>query len=120
MFLVSVNALSQQIQQAIASIYSEREGKAIAQAYLNMKCGVNTLDILLEKAVEEPVNFQQEFSEPEEMVRPTRSNANTNFAAPAPSFEGEPTFGDPKILSNLEKLSSQGPKSKRGRPPKTK
>jgi hypothetical protein len=73
-----------------------------------------------EYVVEEPVNFQQEFSEPEEMVRPTRSNANTNFAAPAPSFEGEPTFGDPKILSNLEKLSSQGPKSKRGRPPKTK
>lgn len=73
-----------------------------------------------EYVVEEPVNFQQEFSEPEEMVRPTRSNANTNFAAPAPSFEGEPTFGDPKILSNLEKLSSQGPKSKRGRPPKNK
>jgi hypothetical protein len=73
-----------------------------------------------EYVVEEPVNFQQEFSEPEEMVRPTRSNSNTNFTAPAPSFEGEPTFGDPKILSNLEKLSSQGPKSKRGRPPKTK
>jgi hypothetical protein len=73
-----------------------------------------------EYVVEEPVSFQQEFSEPEEMVRPTRSNSNSNFAAPAPSFEGEPTFGDPKILSNLEKLSSQGSKSKRGRPPKNK
>ena len=62
MFLVSVNALSQQIQQAIASIYSEREAKAIAQAYLNIKCGVNTLDILLEKAVEEPVNFKADLS----------------------------------------------------------
>jgi release factor glutamine methyltransferase len=62
MFLVSVNALSQQIQQAIASIYSEREAKAIAQAYLNMKCGVNTLDILLEKSVEEPVNFKADLS----------------------------------------------------------
>jgi hypothetical protein len=70
--------------------------------------------------VEEPVNFQQEFSEPEEMVRPTRSSGNSNFAAPAPSFDGEPVFGDPKILSNLEKLSTQAPKSKRGRPPKNK
>jgi hypothetical protein len=65
-------------------------------------------------------NFQQEFSEPEEMVRPTRTSSNSNFATPAPSFDGEPVFGDPKILSNLEKLSSQAPKSKRGRPPKNK
>jgi release factor glutamine methyltransferase len=62
MFLVSVNALSQQIQQAIASIYPEREAKAIAQAYLNMVCGVTTLDILLEKTVKEPVNFDADLS----------------------------------------------------------
>jgi release factor glutamine methyltransferase len=62
MFLVSVNALSQQIQQAIASIYPEREAKAIAQAYLNMVCGVTTLDILLEKMVKEPVNFAADLS----------------------------------------------------------
>ena len=63
MFLVSVNALSQQIQQAIASIYSEREGKAIAHAYLNMTCGVNTLDILMEKAVEEPADFKTDLAQ---------------------------------------------------------
>lgn len=57
MFIVSVNALSQQIQQAIAANYPATEAKAIAHAYLNMKCGVNTLDILMEKAVEEPVGF---------------------------------------------------------------
>ncbi len=62
MFLVSVNALSQQIQQAIASIYPEREAKAIAQAYLNMVCGATTLDILLEKTVEEPVDFAADLS----------------------------------------------------------
>lgn len=62
MFLVSVNALSQQIQQAIASIYPEREAKAIAQAYLNMVCRVTTLDILLEKTVKEPVNFAADLS----------------------------------------------------------
>ncbi len=62
MFLVSVNALSQQIQQAIASIYPEREAKAIAQAYLNMVCGATTLDILLGKTVEEPVDFAADLS----------------------------------------------------------
>ncbi len=62
MFLVSVNALSQQIQQAIASMYPEREAKAIAQAYLNMVCGATTLDILLEKTVEEPVDFAADLS----------------------------------------------------------
>lgn len=63
MFLVSVNALSQQIQQAIAKKYPATEAKAIAQAYLNMKCGVNTLDILLEKSVEEPVNFKADLAQ---------------------------------------------------------
>ncbi len=62
MFLVSVNALSQQIQQAIASIYPEREAKAVAQAYLNMVCGATTLDILLGKTVEEPVDFAADLS----------------------------------------------------------
>lgn len=62
MFLVSVNALSQQIQQAIASMYPEREAKAIAQAYLNMVCGATTLDILLGKTVEEPVDFAADLS----------------------------------------------------------
>ncbi len=57
MFLVSVNALSQQIQQAIAAIYPSTEAKAISHAYLNMKCGVNTLDILMEKTIEEPADF---------------------------------------------------------------
>lgn len=57
MSLVSVNALSQQIQQAIAANYPVKEAKAIAHAYLNMKCGVNTLDILMDKAVEEPAHF---------------------------------------------------------------
>jgi release factor glutamine methyltransferase len=57
MIIVSVNALSQQIQAAISSKYPATEAKAIAHAYLNMKCGVNTLDILLEKSVEEPEGF---------------------------------------------------------------
>jgi release factor glutamine methyltransferase len=57
MFLVSVNALSQQIQQAIVFKYSAAEARAIAHAYLNMKCGVNTLEILMDKAVEEPADF---------------------------------------------------------------
>lgn len=57
MFLVSVNALSQQIQQAIAANYPSTEAKAISHAYLNMKCGVNTLDILMEKTIEEPADF---------------------------------------------------------------
>lgn len=63
MFIVSVNALSQQIQQAITANYSAAEAKAIAHAYLNMKCGVNTLDILMEKAVEEPVNFKADLAQ---------------------------------------------------------
>ncbi|MFD3394724.1 peptide chain release factor N(5)-glutamine methyltransferase [Aquirufa sp. OSTEICH-129V] len=63
MFIVSVNALSQQIQQAIAANYPATEAKAIAHAYLNMKCGVNTLDILMEKAVEEPVNFKADLAQ---------------------------------------------------------
>lgn len=62
MSIVSVNALSQQIQQAIATNYPLMEAKAIAHAYLNMKCGVNTLDILLDKAVEEPVDFTADLS----------------------------------------------------------
>lgn len=57
MFLVSVNALSQQIQQAIVFKYSVVEARAIAHAYLSMKCGVNTLEILMDKVVEEPANF---------------------------------------------------------------
>ena len=63
MFLVSVNALSQQIQQAIAHLYSANEAKAIAHAYLNMTCGVNTLDILMDKAVEEPAHFKDALSQ---------------------------------------------------------
>ena len=63
MFLVSVNALSQQIQQAIASLYSANEAKAIAHAYLNMTCGMNTLDILMDKAVEEPADFKHALSQ---------------------------------------------------------
>jgi release factor glutamine methyltransferase len=63
MFIVSVNALSQQIQQAIAANYPATEAKAIAHAYLNMKCGVNTLDILMEKAVEEPVEFKADLAQ---------------------------------------------------------
>lgn len=62
MFLVSVNALSQQIQQAIATKYPATEARAISHAYLNMKCGVNTLDILMEKSVEEPVGFAFDLS----------------------------------------------------------
>lgn len=57
MFLVSVNALSKQIQQAIVFRYSAAEARAIAHAYLNIKFGVNTLEILMDKAVEEPTNF---------------------------------------------------------------
>jgi release factor glutamine methyltransferase len=63
MFIVSVNALSQQIQQTIAANYPATEAKAIAHAYLNMKCGVNTLDILMEKAVEEPVEFKADLAQ---------------------------------------------------------
>ncbi len=62
MIIVSVNALSQQIQAAIAHKYPATEAKAIAHAYLNMKCGVNTLDILMEKSVEEPVGFAFDLS----------------------------------------------------------
>jgi release factor glutamine methyltransferase len=62
MSLVSVNALSQQIQVAIAAHYDQYEAKAIAQAYLNMRCGINTLDILLDKAVEEPLGFAIDLS----------------------------------------------------------
>ncbi len=63
MIIVSVNALSQQIQAAIAHKYPATEAKAIAHAYLNMKCGVNTLDILLEKSVEEPKGFAADLSQ---------------------------------------------------------
>jgi release factor glutamine methyltransferase len=63
MIIVSVNALSQQIQAAIAHKYPATEAKAIAHAYLNMKCGVNTLDILLEKSVEEPEGFATDLSQ---------------------------------------------------------
>jgi len=59
---VSVNALSQQIQQAIASKYPLNEARAISHAYLNMKCGVNTLDILMDKTVGEPVDFTTDLS----------------------------------------------------------
>jgi release factor glutamine methyltransferase len=62
MSLVSVNALSQQIQVAIAAHYDQYEAKAIAQAYLNMRCGINTLDILLDKTVEEPLGFAIDLS----------------------------------------------------------
>ncbi|MEK6547199.1 MAG: peptide chain release factor N(5)-glutamine methyltransferase [Bacteroidota bacterium] len=57
MSLVSVNALSQQIQQAVAGKYPYNEARAISHAYLNMRCGINTLDILMDKAVEEPEGF---------------------------------------------------------------
>jgi len=57
MSLVSVNALSQQIQHAVADKYPYNEARAISQAYLNMRCGINTLDILMDKAVEEPDGF---------------------------------------------------------------
>ncbi len=62
MSLVSVNALSQKIQQAIAAKYPVNEAKAIAHGYLNMTCGINTLDILLDKAVNEPTSFSQDLS----------------------------------------------------------
>ncbi|MDU0809081.1 peptide chain release factor N(5)-glutamine methyltransferase [Aquirufa regiilacus] len=62
MSLVSVNALSQQIQQAIAAKYPANEARAIAHGYLNMVCGINTLDILLDKAVEEPRGFAEDLS----------------------------------------------------------
>ncbi|MHA8076870.1 peptide chain release factor N(5)-glutamine methyltransferase [Aquirufa sp. TARAVU-A1A] len=62
MSLVSVNALSQQIQQAIASKYPANEARAISHAYLNMRCLINTLDILMDKAVEEPLGFAEDLS----------------------------------------------------------
>lgn len=62
MSLVSVNALSRQIQDAISAHYDGNEAKAIAQAYLNMQCGINTLDILLDKAVDEPNGFATDLS----------------------------------------------------------
>ncbi len=62
MSLVSVNALSQQIQQAIASKYPLNEARAISHAYLNMRCSINTLDILMDKAVEEPVAFAEDLA----------------------------------------------------------
>jgi hypothetical protein len=51
------------------------------------------------------------------------------FKRGVPTFEGDPTFGDPDVLKQLEKLSEEAPKPKkepgktsgrRGRPPKTK
>ncbi len=60
MSLVSVNTLSQQIQTAISAMYDANEAKAIAQAYLNMKCGTSNLDILLGKEVEKPDEFESD------------------------------------------------------------
>jgi hypothetical protein len=60
-----------------------------------------------------------EFIEPEEEV--------IGFEDEGPTFDGAPEFGDPAILSELERLSEEGkaqpqpekPKRKRGRPRKT-
>lgn len=62
MSLVSVNTLSQQIQTAISANYDVNEAKAIAQAYLNMKCGSTNLDILLGKMVEAPQEFTSDLA----------------------------------------------------------
>ncbi len=62
MSLVSVNALSQQIQQAIASKYPSNEARAISHGYLNMTCGINTLDILLDKVIDAPASFANDLS----------------------------------------------------------
>jgi release factor glutamine methyltransferase len=59
---VSVNALSQQIQQAIASKYASNEARAISHGYLNMTCGINTLDILLDKVIDAPASFANDLS----------------------------------------------------------
>jgi len=51
------------------------------------------------------------------------------FRRGVPTFEGDPTFGDPNVLKELERLSEEAPKPKkepsknsgrRGRPPKAK
>ncbi len=57
MTLIAVQRLFQQIQVAISALYDPNEAKAIAQAYLNMRCGSTNLDILLGKEVEEPDGF---------------------------------------------------------------
>jgi release factor glutamine methyltransferase len=62
MFSVSVNLLSQQIQQAIVSQYGPSESKAIAHAYLSLNLGISTLDILLDKQVEQPKNFTNDLA----------------------------------------------------------
>ncbi|MEN9386467.1 MAG: Peptide chain release factor N(5)-glutamine methyltransferase, partial [Bacteroidota bacterium] len=41
-------------------MYDANEAKAIAQAYLNMKCGTSNLDILLGKEVEKPDEFESD------------------------------------------------------------
>ena len=56
----SVNTLAQQIQSAISAIYDVNEAKAIAQAYLNMKCGSTNLDILLGNEVKKPDEFEMD------------------------------------------------------------
>jgi release factor glutamine methyltransferase len=60
MSLVSVNALSQKIQLAIAAKYPANEARAIAHGYLNMTCAINTLDILLDKVIDEPASFDND------------------------------------------------------------
>lgn len=56
-------------------------------------------------------------------------NETDPFKRGVPTFEGDPTFGDPDVLKQLEKLSEEAPKPKkdpsktagrRGRPPKNK
>jgi len=60
MSLVSVNALSQKIQLAIEAKYPANEARAIAHGYLNMTCAINTLDILLDKVIDEPASFDND------------------------------------------------------------
>lgn len=63
-----------------------------------------------------PIVDEMEFVEPEEEI--------IGFQDEGPTFDGAPEFGDPAILSELERLSeenkapTEAPKKKRGRPRK--
>lgn len=57
MAIVPVDVLFHQIQQAIMRRYAVQEAKAIAARYLDLRLGINHLDIILHKEVDVPGDF---------------------------------------------------------------
>lgn len=62
----------------------------------------------------EPVRTSQPVNGPDEDVDVNvKVNSSDPFRRGVPSFEGDPTFGDPNILKQLEKLSEEAPRPKK-------